>query len=244
MSLAAAAVTLALLGGCTSSTGNSPSPPPAQSSPEGTQARPPDSPEATALATLPTATPAATSGPLDAAAVPEPAALGAGWAYRVEGGDPDDGGPGNDTPFQARDPLEIVETTLPMGCERRSPSPAPLNVLQATYRHRASGSFAVALRMRFDDAADAGRFAQLRQDDLRACRDQPDDPYSGAPAPVLSVREAAGGWSTARYRLVGESDIWTSGLVVRGTDVLTLDADADAGLLDWDAALAASGLAP
>ncbi len=167
---------------------------------------------------------------LDPDALPVPADLGPGWAYRVEAGDPEEA-PGNGTAFEERDPAEIVVTILPMGCAQRGDSPVPVRVLQATYGHRASGAYAVALRMRFDDAQDAAGFAQVRDTDMAACRDQPEDPYSGFPAPVLEVDQLADA-SVARYRLVGERDIWTSIMVVRGTDVLTVDSDAATGDVD------------
>lgn len=180
----------------------------------------------------PSTPPAATSGPLDSAALPAPEALGEGWAYWVEGSDPEEG-LGNDTPFQERDAAEIVDVSVPMGCEQRSGSPTPRHVLQATYRHGRSGGFAVALRMRFDSDDEARAFAQARSADLATCRDQPDDPYSGAPAPVLAVTGTAGRL-LAEYELVGEPGTWTSLQVVDGTDVLTVDAGPDGpDLVDW-----------
>lgn len=164
--------------------------------------------------------------------MPEPTALGPGWSYRVEGAELEDG-TGNDTPFQGRDPDEIVLYTVPMGCEVRSETPVPLNVLQATYGHEETGSFAVALRMRFDDDQAAEQFAVDRVADLLACRDQPDDPFSGAGAPVLRVRED-GDRSTVEYRLPGDPTTWHGAALVAGSDVLTLDTDADpTSLVDW-----------
>ena len=66
--------------------------------------------------------------------------------------------------------------SIPMGCDTRSSGSLPAEVLQATYRHRPSGSYAVALRLRFDTPATAQRFLEQRGSDLRTCRDQPDDP--------------------------------------------------------------------
>jgi hypothetical protein len=181
----------------------------------------------------PTATPAPSSGPLDEAVLPQPTSLGPGWSYRVEGADLEEGA-GNDTPFQERDPEEIVLYTIPMGCEVRSDTPVPRHVLQATYGHEASGSFAVALRLRFSNEEEAGKFAEDRAADLLACRDQPDDPFSGAPAPVIRVSGDAER-SLVEYRLTGDPTTWYGATLVAGSDVLTLDTDADPDVLvDWD----------
>ena len=181
----------------------------------------------------PTAVPQTSSGPLAPEFLPTPDDLGPGWQSRVEGADEEDG-VGNGTAYQARDPDEIVETTLPMGCEVRSPSPVAQDVLQSTYQHTDTGAYAVALRMRFSSAAAAQEFAVVRGRDLQSCRDQPEDPYSGAPAPVLTVSSGPA-WQNASYRLVGEQAVWVSALQIQDRDILTLDTDADpATLVDWD----------
>ncbi len=167
--------------------------------------------------------PRTSSGDLDAATVPAPSDLGAGWVTRVEGGGAEDG-PGNGTPYQERDPVEIVQTTIPLGCAQRSPSPVPANVLQATYRHPSSGAYAVLLRMRFASQEQARQFVALRHADLVACGQQPDDPYSGASAPVRWA-VAEGQRTVAKYVLFGERRAWRSGALVDGSDVLTLDSD-------------------
>lgn len=186
----------------------------------------------TSLPAAPTTAPPVSAGPLDSATLPEPDELGPGWEYRVEGGDLEDGA-GNGSPFQQRDPHEIVMTTIPMGCEARSESPAPENVLQATYVHPDSGSYAVALRMRFNSPEAAGEFIKVRAADLATCRDQPDDPFSGAPAPVLET-SSQGSRTTTAYRLVGEPETWHGVATTTGTDVLTFDTDADpTDVVDW-----------
>ena len=185
------------------------------------------SPPGSPLPAPPTTVPPSVSGALGATSLPEPQQLGPGWEYRVEGADLEDGA-GNDTPFQQRNPEEIVVTTIPMGCEQRSPSPTPLNVLQATYQDPETARYAVVLRMRFGTEEEAERFAALRLTDLVACRDQPDDPYSGAPAPVQEVDS-----STATYQLPGEPATWTTIAALDGTDLVTLDTDADPGTLGW-----------
>lgn len=185
------------------------------------------------LPSAPTTAPETSSGPLSSETLPTARELGSQWQTRVEGADEEEG-VGNGTAYQARDPDEIVETTIPLGCARRSPSPVPRNVLQSTYQHADTGAYAVVLRMRFESAGDAQEFAQVRRGDLVACRDQPDDPYSGAPAPVLDVRGGADQQVT-KYRLIGEKPVWVSALQVNGGDVLTLDTDADpTRLVDWE----------
>ncbi len=169
-------------------------------------------------------TPRSSSGALDSATVPAASALGPGWAARVEGDNVEEG-PGNGTPYQERDPADVVQATIPLGCARRSGSPVPRNVLQATYRHPSSGAYAVVLRMRFASRAQARRFVALRHADLVACERQPDDPYSGAPAPVRAA-VAEGHRTIARYVLAGERLSWRTGARVDGRDVLTLDSDA------------------
>ena len=194
---------------------------------------PPAGPSESPPPPAPTATPAASSGALKADALPAAAALGPGWRPRVEGSDEEDG-IGNGTAYQQRDPREIVDTVLPMGCEQRSASPVPVNVLQATYALPSDGAYAVALRLRFDSPADARQFADTLRDDLRTCSDQPDDPYSGAPTPVLAVSPGETSY-TGEYQLVGENHVWTKAVRVEGSDVLTVDSDAPATAVDWPA---------
>jgi hypothetical protein len=185
------------------------------------------------LPTAPTGTPAASSGALTARALPAAKALGPGWRLRVEGSDEEEG-IGNGTAYQERDPREIVDTVLPMGCEQRSAGAVPVNVLQSTYALPSDGAYAVALRLRFDSTAHSSEFADRLHDDLRACSDQPDDPFSGAPAPVLAVSPQDGSY-TSRYQLAGENGVWIKAVRVEGADVLTFDSDASPGAVDWPA---------
>ena len=57
------------------------------------------------------------------AMLPDPVGLGPGWAYRIEELDQDR--PVPDTAFQERDPAEVVEMSIPMGCAARNTAPAP-----------------------------------------------------------------------------------------------------------------------
>lgn len=204
---------------------------PAPGAPPTSQPSPASSAPAAATAGQP---PRASSGALDSATVPAPSDLGPGWVSRVEGEDAEEG-PGNGTPYQERDPAEIVQTTIPLGCAKRSSSPVPVNVLQATYTHPGTGSYAVVLRMRFESAARARRFVDVRHRDLAACRRQPDDRYSGAAAPVRAMDSVAGR-TTATYRLLGEKVPWHTGAQVQGRDVVTLDTNPQpVSLVAWQA---------
>jgi hypothetical protein len=177
--------------------------------------------------------PAESSGALTADTLPDTTTLGPGWRLRVEGSDEEEG-VGNGTAYQERNPQEVVETVLPMGCEQRSASPVPVNVLQSTYALPTEGAYAVALRLRFNSTARASQFADTLLQDLRSCRDQPDDPYSGGPAPVRGVTASDASY-TSSYQLVGEKTVWTKAVRVQGSDVLTLDSDAPLGAVDWSA---------
>ena len=226
--LAGSAILVMSAAGCTGTTDTEAEP----STPTETPA-PVNADSASPLPVAPTSTPAATSGALTAALLPPPGELGAGWRLRVEGSDEEDG-IGNGTAYQERDPLEVVDTVLPMGCERRSSSSVPVNVLQSTYALSREGAYAVALRLRFDSPTEAAKFADTLREDLRICRDQPDDPYSGAPAPVLDVSTGDSSYSSG-YQLVGESGVWIKAVQVDGSDVLTLDSDAPPATVNWPA---------
>jgi hypothetical protein len=169
-----------------------------------------------------TSAPAKTSGDLTSTELPAPDEVGRGWMYRIEGSDNEDG-PGNGSPYQERDPGEVATTTLPLGCQQRSALPRPARVLQATYRSE-DATYAVALRLRFDSAAQARQFKDNRDADLRACLGQPDDPYSGTAAPVQSV-DTSPRTTRTTYQYPGDARPWTSLLVHAEADVLTLDAN-------------------
>ena len=169
-----------------------------------------------------TSAPATTSGDLTSTELPAPDEIGRGWVYRIEGIDKEDG-PGNGSPYQERDPGEVATTTLPLGCQQRSALPRPARVLQATYRTE-DDTYAVALRLRFDSAAQARQFKDDREADLRACLGQPDDPYSGTAAPVQSV-DSSSRMTRTTYQYPGDDRPWTSLLVHAGADVLTVDAN-------------------
>jgi hypothetical protein len=178
-----------------------------------------------------TSAPATTSGDLTSTELPAPDEVGRGWVYRIEGSDKE-GGPGNGSPYQERDPGEVTTTALPLGCQQRSALPLPASVLQATYRTE-DDTYAVALRLRFDSANQARQFKDDREADLRACLEQPDDPYSGTAAPVQSV-DSSSRTTRTTYQYPGDDRPWTSLLVHSGADVLTVDANpADPSHVKW-----------
>ncbi len=86
-----------------------------------------------------------------------------------------------------RDVDEVLALVIPLGCVQRSPLPAPTRVLETTYKHRTAKLDSVVLRMDFSTRAAVRQFLGNRNKDLRACRRQPVDEYSGAATPVRSV---------------------------------------------------------
>lgn len=185
----------------------------------------------TELASPPSTDPPATSaGELTGSDLPTAAQLGPGWTARIEDGGVEDG-PGNGTPYQRREPEQIVALVVPLGCEQRSATTTPEVVLQATYAN--DSDFAVALLMKFDTAAQAASFAESRTADLLACAEQPDDSVSGASAPVTRVR-TLDGVTRSRYRLADSPQLrWRSAQWTSGDRVLILDASAPVSLTDW-----------
>lgn len=177
--------------------------------------------------------PATAAGPLTGADLPTPQDLGPGWTARVEEGDVEDG-PGNGTPYQRRDPTEVVEVVVPLGCEQRSALPVPAHALQATYARE--GDFAVALLLQFDSSTRAASFAEVRAADLDACLGQPADPFSGAAAPVTEV--GPGERVTRAEYVVAEdpATTWNSAMWLSGDRVLIVDATAPVDLRDWSGA--------
>jgi hypothetical protein len=169
-----AAVTL-LVSGCS---GGDSAARPSGSRGRATSTQGPGTPATTPAATDPSAasadptpgsmeTPATTSGPLSKRSFPRPRTLGPHWRYAVDPGDVEEGYAGNGTPSLRRSPAEIVQTAVPIGCERSAELPAPRNALEVDYTVR--GHKAVAVRSRFADAPTARRFFQRRGHDLRAC---------------------------------------------------------------------------
>ena len=111
--------------------------------------------------------PATTSGPLSKRSFPTPRQLGAGWRYAVDPGSAEEGYAGNGTPALARNPQEVVQTAVPLGCARARPMPAPAHALEVDYRLRTSDADVARLETCLDrfpgvagvtlqDSSDAG----------------------------------------------------------------------------------------
>jgi len=184
--LAVAAVSAALLlSACSSSSESSgtttqaaavsasapaPSPTPTSASPTPTPK--PASPSATPLDR--TATPGRTSGELGPTSMPLAAALGPRWTSRVDPGSTEDGYTGNGTSVVARDPRDVADALLPLGCASESvyatPMPVPKHALEADYAYKPTGAHAIGLVLEYADAASASRMVRLYTAALRRCR--------------------------------------------------------------------------
>ncbi len=120
-----------------------------------------------------TATPATSSGPLTGKALPDPGALGSGWVSRVDPGSAEDGYTGNGTPVTARDPQDLTQALLPIGCADvavyADPLPVPKHALEVDYAYRASGAHGVALALDFGSDAAATRFVAVYTAALGRC---------------------------------------------------------------------------
>jgi hypothetical protein len=191
--------------------------PPARAQPPGepSTARQPRSPANPTAAPRPgqLRTPATSAGPLTRKDFPRPATLGPGWAYAVDPGSPHEGYLGNGTPALARDPLEVTQASVPLGCSRPVRFPVPAHALEVDYSYR--GDPVVAVRLRFPSPGSSARFQAARTTALTACRGRTGGHAVGplvgdvtvlAPDAVLSRRTPA-------------SDPWSEVVVRAGTDV-------------------------
>lgn len=183
--IAAAALALgALVAGCSSESpvavrSSEPSVPStratstASSTPSASEPSPSASPTPSPTGLDRTATPATSSGPLTGRALPDPGAFGAGWVARVDPGSAEDGYTGNGTPVTARDPRDLTQALLPIGCADEAvyadPLPVPRHALEADYAHRASGAHGVALALDFGSDAEATRFVAVYTAALGRC---------------------------------------------------------------------------
>ena len=163
--------------GCSSDTPTTTSPVRATAStstavpgPSPATATPTASPTASATADSPgqgLETPATTSGALSVASFPEPGKLGPGWEYTVDPGSMEDGYLGNDTPAMSRNPAELVQTAVPLGCLRPNPMAPPQHVLEVDYAYQ--GTTVIMVRSSFADASAAAAFYRARKDNLHRC---------------------------------------------------------------------------
>jgi hypothetical protein len=106
--------------------------------------------------------------------MPLAAALGPRWTSRVDPGNAEDGYTGNGTSVVARDPHDVADALLPLGCASESvyatPMPVPKHALEADYAYKPTGAHAIGLVLEYADAASASRMVRLYTDALRRCR--------------------------------------------------------------------------
>jgi hypothetical protein len=184
---------------------------------------PPPTPESTpsASTSLPSTgeppTPPVSAGPLDADDVPEATALGHNWQEYDDPGGAEAGFTGNGSFVRARQPAEVVQSLVPLGCPgvgRIDPVPTPQHVLEATYRTQ-DGAPAVVLVLSYpDDHTATGAVRQLAL--LRAtCR----PPKRGEPAQrrtVIDIERSDEQRLWDRNRTIGVDGAWLE--VVRRVD--------------------------
>jgi hypothetical protein len=116
--------------------------------------------------------PAATAGPLDVSAMPEPAALGRGWRYRIDPGSEEDGYSTSGQAATARDPVEVVVGLAPYGCpdlDVPPELPEPAYALEVTYVHRPGDEPAVGLVLDFMSPSEASGFVLAYLDAQATC---------------------------------------------------------------------------
>jgi hypothetical protein len=174
-----------LLSACSSSSDSSAtttqaaavSTPAPSTSPTPTSASPSPAPPSASTSATPldrTATPGRTSGALGPTSMPLAAALGPRWTSRVDPGNAEDGYTGNGTSVVARDPHDVADALLPLGCASESvyatPMPVPKHALEADYAYKPTGAHAIGLVLEYADAASASRMVRLYTDALRRCR--------------------------------------------------------------------------
>jgi len=111
--------------------------------------------------------PATEAGPLSRKDFPRPRQLGAGWEFSVDPGDAEAGYVGNGTPALARDPGEVVQLAVPLGCPRPRKMPLPDFALEVDYT--VDGTKVVAIRGEFKDQGSAEIFFGARAANLRRC---------------------------------------------------------------------------
>lgn len=120
----------------------------------------------------PRTTPAPTAGPLSERLVAPPTALGPGWATHADEGGAEEGVMGNGTWTRRREPAEVLDAVVPIGCPGLPDEPPrlerPEHALEATYRQGERPAVSVVLE--YADAAAARRFMTGLGSLLRTCR--------------------------------------------------------------------------
>jgi len=136
--------------------------------------------------------PAVRSGPLTGKDMPRPAALGRGWQFRVDNGSEEDGYAGNGTPTVQRDPGEVANLAVPLGCVDRGDLPQPRWALESDYAHASSGTIGLVVRLRFASVSSATAFMKRRDHALAACAAQTSSAGPNSTGLVQQLRTLAG----------------------------------------------------
>ena len=192
--------------------------------------------------------PADQAGGLTSKTLPTAKALGAGWKFRVDPGSTEDGYVTNGTPTLERDPAEVLQTSVPLGCESRTTAMLARHALETDYLHTPSGTSGVGLRLRFASAADAATYVSERSADLTACAAQQPGEYDHGVHLVAGLTLDEGLVAFVRHDpwLEGDAGTWTEVMAWDGgRDVVLLAANGepgDAGIDDDRLAAAASGV--
>ncbi|TAK70308.1 MAG: hypothetical protein EPO13_05040 [Actinomycetota bacterium] len=237
---------VALVSACSGApAGTPPSLEPAATAVAGSTAAPPPQspsapvppPQSESAAEPPGPTPApSTAGSLTQASLPSPAALGPGWAYRVDPGGAEEGYGGNGTPALAREPAEVVTGLQPLGCRTRR-LPAPQHALEVSYRQAARQAQGVGLLLSFADAAAADAFRAAYTGLLRDCS-------TGREPLVRVLRDTAAAFVSRRTDPLADAGDreWTEVVRSRDATVLLVSANTSRGaVLDVAGLLAATG---
>jgi hypothetical protein len=172
----------------------------------------------------PGGTPEPTAGGLTGDDLPAATVLGPGWAAVPLAGDAEEGVVGNGTPWQERDPDDVLGLLVPLGCRQRSALPRPDAVLEATYARAGDGVPAVGLRLRLPDEARADALVAALAADVRACGAQAADPATGTGPPVARVADVGAGFTSLRVDPVADDPAqrWTEVVVGVGSDVVVV----------------------
>lgn len=173
-----------------------------------------------------TATPATSSGPLSGSALPDPEVLGRGWVARVDPGSAEDGYTGNGTPVVARDPQDLAQALLPIGCADASVYDARLpeaeHALEVDYAYRASGAHGVALALDFGDEKTAQRFVSAYTGALARCTAGPGGSMvvtvAAAPAGSFASVQKDSAFGTTWRELVTRTGAVVRMVAVEGAD--------------------------
>lgn len=173
-----------------------------------------------------TATPATSAGPLSGAALPDPEVLGIGWVARIDPGSAEDGYTGNGTPVVERDPADLAQALLPIGCADASVYDARLPIaahaLEVDYAHRGSGAHGVALALDFGSAQTAQRFVAAYTGALRRCTAGPGGSMvvtvAAAPAGSFASVQQDSAFGTTWRELVTRTGTVVRMVAVEGAD--------------------------